>query len=76
MPIGQQDHQRITIAVAVTLGGLDQLVDLVVLEVLARPQLGIFQPPQRNCSIFSGWRDQTQACFSGCSRTVRAADCS
>ena len=29
-----------------------------------------------NCSIFSGWRDQSLDRFSSCSRTVRAADCS
>jgi hypothetical protein len=64
MPVGQKDHQRITIAVAVGLGGLDQLVDLVVLEILARPQLSVFQPTWRNCSIFSGWRDGARVRFS------------
>jgi hypothetical protein len=40
--VGQKDHQRVTTALAVALGGLDQLVDLVVLEILARPMLGVF----------------------------------
>jgi hypothetical protein len=30
----------------------------------------------RNCSIFSGWREQRQGCFYCCSRRVRIADCS
>ena len=34
------------------------------------------QPSQRNCSIFSGWRDKRHDRFSCCSRTVRIADCS
>ncbi len=33
-------------------------------------------PPRRNCSIFSSWRDQMQARFSGRLCTPRGADCS
>jgi hypothetical protein len=48
VPTGQKDHERIAVAIAVALGGFNPLVDLAVLEVVARPQLGIFQPSRRN----------------------------
>ncbi len=51
MPIGEKDHQRITIAVAVLLGRVDQLLDLVIGQVLAGPQLLIRKPLWCNCPI-------------------------
>jgi hypothetical protein len=49
---------------AVGLGRLDQLLDLVRGQVLAGTELGIRRPLRRNCSIFSAWRDQSQVRFA------------
>src|SRR5690348_3576225 len=60
MPVGQKHHQAVTVAVAVGLGCFDQLLDLVACEMLAGAQLSIGRAPRRDCSIFSGWRDQSK----------------
>ena len=39
MPVGQEHHQRVAMAIAVRLSRLDQLLDLIGREVLARAQL-------------------------------------
>jgi len=41
MPIGDQDHGRIAMTVAVALRGLDQLLDLGLGQVLPLPVVGI-----------------------------------
>jgi hypothetical protein len=46
MPERQQDHGRIPVTVAVALGSLDQLHDLVAGQVLSGSQLGVW---------LSGW---------------------
>jgi hypothetical protein len=43
MPIGQKHHQSVTVAVAVGLGCLDQLLDLVGGQMLARAQLSVWR---------------------------------
>ena len=60
MPEGDQDHGRVPVAVPIALGGLDQLVNLALSQMLACPQLGIWQPARRHCSYFGGWRDQLE----------------
>ena len=63
MPEGQKHHERNAMAVAVLPGRLDQPLDLIGGEVLAGAQLYIWCAPRRDCSIFSGWRDQSQVRF-------------
>ena len=43
MPVGQKHHQRVALAVAVRLGRLDQLLDLVGSQVLAGAQLSVWR---------------------------------
>ena len=47
VPVGDQDHGGVAVAVAVGLGGLDQLLDLGLGQMLARAQLGIRLPQRR-----------------------------
>ena len=62
MAIGDQDHGGIAVAPAVALGGLDQLLDLGLGQVLAGP-VGVGAPCRGNCSFFGGWCDQLQVRF-------------
>jgi hypothetical protein len=41
MPGGDQDHGGVAVAVAVALGGLDQLLDLTLGQMLSGPQLAV-----------------------------------
>jgi hypothetical protein len=66
MPIGQKHHQSVTVAVAVGLGCLDELLDLVGGQMLARAQISVWRALRRDCSIFSDWRHQPQV------RTMRS----
>jgi hypothetical protein len=61
MPVGQQHHERVTVTVAIGLGCLDQRLSLIVRQMLAGTDIGILGPARRNCSIFSGWRDQPES---------------
>ncbi len=63
MPVSQEDHQGITVTVAIVLGHIDQSFHLSIGQVLPGPQIGIFQSLVGNCSIFSDWRDQPQLWF-------------
>jgi hypothetical protein len=54
MPVGHEHHERVAMAVAV----------LPDRQVLARAQLCIWCAPRGDCSIFSGWRDQSQVRIS------------
>ena len=47
VPVGDQDHGRIAVAVAVVLGGIDQPLHLLLSEMLARAQFGIWLPQRR-----------------------------
>jgi hypothetical protein len=60
MPEGDQDHSGVPLTIAVIAYGLDQAIDLLLGQVLPRPQLVILQTP-RNCSIYARWRDQLGA---------------
>ena len=44
VPVGQQDHERVPVAVPVAARSLDQLFDLMTIEVLAGAVVGIFSP--------------------------------
>ena len=63
MPICDQDHRGITLAVAIALSCLNQLDHLGWSQVLTLPIFGILAT-LRNCSVFVGWRGDIQVGFS------------
>ena len=66
MPVGDQNHRGVAVAVAISPGGSDQPVNLGVGQVLPRADLGV-RPAARwtmgDCPINSGWRHQRQLRF-------------
>jgi hypothetical protein len=68
MPVGDQHHGGIAMAIAIGPGGFEQAVDLGICQVLARPHLGIAYalrwPMSRiYCPNNDGWCDQRQVWF-------------
>ena len=64
MSVGDQDHGGVAMAVAIAFGGLGQALHLVVGQILACPQIGVFRPNRHhNCSLFDGWQRGFQGCF-------------
>ena len=63
VPIGDQHHGGVAVAVTVAAGGGDQLVDLGLGQVLAGTDLGI-PPPERRliayCPIYGAWGNERQ----------------
>jgi hypothetical protein len=57
--VGNKDHGCVAVAVAITFGGLDQLLDLGLGQVLALAVFGVGPPSGANCSLFAGRRGQT-----------------
>jgi hypothetical protein len=55
VPEGEEDHERVPLAPAIALRGLDQLLDFRQGKVFSRSKCGVGQA-QRDCSNFSGWR--------------------
>ena len=55
MPVGQQDHGRIAVAIAVAACGLHQPFDLTLSEVFACAVVRVRQSPVLNCSLYRGW---------------------
>jgi hypothetical protein len=63
MPIGDQDHGGVAVAMAVAVGGDNQAVDLGVGEVFAGAELGIASAKRGvapYCPIIGGWRYQRE----------------
>ena len=61
VPVGQQHHGGIAVAVSVGLGGLRQALDLGIGQILPGPQLSVRSAQwRRNCSIYSSWRYQVE----------------
>ena len=50
MPICQEHHERVAVAVAVMLDHLDQPIDLIGSQMLPRAQLRIWCAPRRDCA--------------------------
>ena len=50
------EHQSVAGAAAIALGGLDQLIDLVLCQVFAGARLRVGCALRRHCSNFSVWR--------------------
>jgi hypothetical protein len=55
VPVGQEHHQRVAVAVAVGLGRLDQFLDLVRRQVLAGAQLRLFRLEHQDNWPRPGW---------------------
>jgi hypothetical protein len=62
MPEGHQEHGCITMAVAVIACCLDEPLDLLFGQMLARPQ-GLVGQPAGNCSFYTRWRSQFEMRF-------------
>ena len=60
MPVGHQDHRGVPVCPTVSLGRLEQPINLGLREVFAGSQVGIGTARGDNCSFFGGWRDQLQ----------------
>ena len=65
VPVGDQHHGGIAMAVAILPGGIDQAGDLAIGEVLAGADLGVAFAARRapaiaNCPNNGGWRHQRQ----------------
>ena len=65
VPVGDQHHGGIAVAVAILPGGGDQAIDLAIGEVLAGADLGVALAARRapaiaNCPNNGGWRHQRQ----------------
>src|ERR1700751_2520182 len=76
MPEGQEHHESIAMTMAVSFGCFDQLLDLIDRQVLPGAKFSIFGSSWRDCSIFSGWRDRTQAWFDHEKSPSRLPHCS
>ena len=66
MPVSQQDHGRITMAISVVLGCLDKTVNLRSRQVLPGPKLRIRTTTLRfhgDCSQNGAWGHQLQVRF-------------
>ena len=58
---GNKGHGAVTMTPAVTLGGIDQPIDLGAGQVLPGPIDRVrFSPRHRDCSFYDGWRHQFQ----------------
>jgi hypothetical protein len=74
--VGEEDHRRVTMAVAVFPGGRKQGLDLAGGQVLAGPQIGVLLPLRSNCSFYFGWRDQLKVGFCHVKSMPPHVDCS
>ena len=63
MPEGNQDHGRVPLAPTVGLGGLDELLNLTLGQMLTWPELSIRPPNRCNCPVLSCWRYQLETLF-------------
>jgi hypothetical protein len=52
VPKAEQQDRSVSLAAAVVLGDLDQLLDLPLCQVLARTNISVGLPARRNCPIF------------------------
>ena len=60
VPVGHQDHRAVPVRPTVSLGGLEQPLDLGLRQVFAGTQVGVGTARRGNCSFFGGWRDQPE----------------
>src|SRR6516165_5963220 len=55
MPVGQQDHGRVPMAMAVIPGSLHKPFDLTLRQVFTLAVMGVGQTTSANCSLYRGW---------------------
>jgi hypothetical protein len=63
MPIGDEYHGGVALAVAVGFGRLDELADFGRRQVLPLPVLDVWLAERRDCSVFAGWRHEFEVGF-------------
>jgi hypothetical protein len=75
VPIGHEDHGRVAVVMAVSLGLCRQLLDFGFRQVLPSAQLLVWKPPRRNCSFYGRWRDQLPVRLGHVFHACRLNDC-
>ena len=55
MPIGNQYHRGVAVAVAIALSGFDQLLNLSLGQVLPAAKLAVWLASWGNCSFLGAW---------------------
>src|SRR6516162_11394558 len=55
MPVGEQDHGRVPVAMAVAAGSLHKPFDLTLRQVLTLAVVRVGQATSANCSLYRGW---------------------
>ena len=61
--IGDKDHGRVAVTMAVVLGRPDQALDLGLGEMLAGPIGSVRLPAGCDCSLFDGWSHEFEVLF-------------
>ena len=75
MPEADQEHGGIPLAVAVALGGFDQLLDLAFGQVFAWTKLAVRAAGRRNCPFYCCWGHQFEARFGHMDQALVLRDC-
>ena len=58
MPIGDQDHGRVALAMPIALSRLDQLLYFRGTQIFAVAEVSVSPTFRHDCSVFTTWRDQ------------------
>jgi hypothetical protein len=66
MPEGQQKHRTVPLAPAVALGGVDQLLDFALGQVLAWPKLAVGAAGRPNCPFYVAGETSLRRVFAIC----------
>jgi hypothetical protein len=76
VPVGQQDHRDVAMAVSIGLGCISKAVDLGIDQILAGAQFGVRPAQWRgNCSIYGG-RNTSLRCDFAMFSALSFSDCS
>jgi hypothetical protein len=75
MPVSDQDHGGVAMAMAVALGGVAQALDFGVGQMLAAAVGCVGPPTRRDCSIFGAWSDQLELGFCHGFQSSLKSDC-
>jgi hypothetical protein len=61
MAVGEQNHRRVAVTVAIALGGFNQRLDFRRGEVFASAEFGIGAAQRSDCPIYGSWRNDREA---------------
>jgi hypothetical protein len=75
MPVGHEDHRGVPVTPSVSFGRVHQPLNLGLGEVLASAQVAVGRPSRANCSLYGGWRDQSEVPLGHGNRLVGFIDC-